>query len=348
VNKYGKNKKKSYFLTHLVFFGIIFYKILKFVLLSLIFNYYEVNMAKKSKWWKRKFFTIMIIPHDASTAKTRRIHLSIILLVIFAIVGIISTSLTLYRIASSKFSRVKHLEVLEEVTEKQKAQIKEIEILREKLKELEETEKKLKSILGIKGSLPPPKDKKVVSLGIDYAPDIETYDFQRKIIEVKTLIDEKQRELAQIENEIQRRQSLLAVTPSRWPTFGFISSGFGWRFHPIFRRVKFHTGIDIVTFWGAPVYATADGIVTYVGWESGYGKVIKINHGRGITTYYAHLSSYAVSVGQYVRKGQFIGRVGSTGTSLGPHLHYEVRRGGNPVNPSAYLSVDIIKVGKLY
>lgn len=291
-------------------------------------------MAKKRKWWKRKFFTIMIIPHDASSAKSRRIHISLILLMIFAIIGIISTSLTLYRIANNRFNKVKHLEVLEEVTEQQKAQLKEIEVLRQKLKELEETEKRLKNLLGIKGMIPPPKDIKMVSLGTNSIPDNETYDIQRKIVEVKTLIEEKQKVLLQIEKEIDRRKTLLAVTPSRWPTFGFISSGFGWRFHPIFRRRAFHTGVDIVTFWGAPVYATADGIVSYVGWESGYGKVIKINHGRGITTYYAHLSSYAVRVGQFVKKGQFIGRVGSTGTSIGPHLHYEVRRGGNPVNPS--------------
>lgn len=305
-------------------------------------------MAKKRKWWKRKFFTIMVIPHDASSAKARRVHLSIILIIIFAIIGIISTSLTLYRIANTRFNKVKHLQVLEEVTEKQKTQLKEIEILRKKLKELEETEKRLKNILGIKGMIPPPSNTKVVNLGIDSVPDPETYDVQRKIVEVKTLIEEKEKVLLQIEKEIDRRKTLLAVTPSRWPTFGFISSGFGWRFHPIFRRSAFHTGIDIVTFWGAPVYATADGIVAYVGWESGYGKVIKINHGRGIITYYAHLSSYNVSVGQFVKKGQFIGRVGSTGTSIGPHLHYEVRRGGTPVNPASYLSVDLIKVGKLY
>ncbi len=305
-------------------------------------------MVKKRKWWKRKFFTIMIIPHDASSAKSRRIHISLILIIIFTIIGIISTSLTLYRIANNRFNKVKHLEVLEELTEQQKAQLKEIEVLRQKLKELEETEKRLKNLLGIKGMIPTPKNIKMVSLGTNSIPDSETYDIQRKIVEVKTLIEEKQKVLLQIEKEIDRRKTLLSVTPSRWPTFGFISSGFGWRFHPIFRRRAFHTGIDIVTFWGAPVYATADGIVSYVGWESGYGKVIKINHGRGISTYYAHLSSYAVRVGQFVKKGQFIGRVGSTGTSIGPHLHYEVRRGGNPINPAAYLSVDLIKIGKLY
>ncbi|MFN3699080.1 MAG: peptidoglycan DD-metalloendopeptidase family protein, partial [Dictyoglomus sp.] len=278
----------------------------------------------------------------------RRIHLSLILVIIFAIIGIISTSLTLYRIANSKFNKVRHLEVLEEVTEKQKTQLKEIEVLRKKLKELEETEKRLKNILGIKGMIPPPTNIKAVNLGIDSVPDSETYDIQRKIIEVKILIEEKEKVLTQIEKEIDRRKALLAVTPSRWPTFGFISSGYGWRFHPIFRRSAFHTGIDIVTFWGAPVYATADGVVSYVGWESGYGKVVKINHGRGITTYYAHLSSYSVRVGEFVKKGQFIGRVGSTGTSIGPHLHYEVRIGGRPVNPASYLSVDLIKIGKLY
>ncbi|HOJ92915.1 MAG TPA: peptidoglycan DD-metalloendopeptidase family protein [Dictyoglomaceae bacterium] len=305
-------------------------------------------MAKKRKWWKRKFFTLVIVPHDASTTKARRIHISAVFIIVLAIIGLVSTSVILYRVASNKFNEVKHLEVLEQVTEKQKAQLREIETLRKKLKELEETEKRLKDTLGIKGMIPLPKDTKPVYLGMDSFPDQSTFDFQRKIVEVKTLIGEKEKTVAQIEKEVERRKSLLAVTPSRWPTLGFISSGFGWRFHPIFKKKAFHSGVDIVAIWGSPVYATADGFVAYVGWESGYGKVVKINHGRGIVTYYAHLSSYSVKTGQYVKKGQLIGHVGSTGTSIGPHLHYEVRRNGSPVNPNAYLSVDLIKVGKLY
>ena len=305
-------------------------------------------MAKRKRRWWNKFFTLMIIPHDSSRLRTHKIYITTIAVIIVIIVGIITGSLVLYKISSTKFTKVKHLEVLEEITEQQKVQLKELDNLRKKIKELEDVEKKLKQILGIKGEIPTPKEKiSATPLNLKTYKDLETFDTQRKILEMKAILEEKEEALAYIEKEINRRKSLLAVTPSRWPTFGLITSGYGWRIHPIFRRKAFHEGIDIVSFWGAPVYATADGFVTYAGWKSGYGKIIEINHGRGISTAYAHLSSIRVKVGSYVKKGQLIGLVGSTGTSIGPHLHYEVRKNGVAVNPVPYLNVDIIKIGYL-
>lgn len=301
----------------------------------------------KKKRRRKNFFTLMIIPHDSSNPRTHKIHKAIIIVVLVLIVGIITGSIILYRISSNKLTKVKHLEVLEEVTEQQKAQLKELENLKKKIKELEEVEKKLKQILGIKGSIPPPKKVSAVPLNLKTYSDLETFNTQRKILEMKAILQEKEEALAYIEKEINRRKSILAVTPSRWPTFGFITSGFGWRIHPIFRRHDFHKGIDIVSFWGAPIYATADGFVIFTGWKSGYGKTIEISHGRGISTLYAHLSVIKVNSGTYVKKGQIIGLVGSTGTSIGPHLHYEVRKNGIAVNPIPYLNVDLIKIGWL-
>ncbi|PMQ00793.1 MAG: peptidase M23 [Dictyoglomus sp. NZ13-RE01] len=304
-------------------------------------------MKKRRRWWKR-FFTLIIIPHDSSHPRSHKIHISIPVLILIILIGTLAFSFALYKISTNKLTKVKHLEVLEEVSEQQKAQLKELDKLREKIKEIEEVEKKLKQVLGIKGSIPTPqKNVSFVPLDLKTYKDVETFQNEKKILEYKLILEEKERSLAYIQKEIERRKALLAVTPSRWPAWGFISSGFGWRFHPIFRRREFHSGIDIVSFWGAPVYATADGFVTYAGWESGYGKVIKINHGRGISTLYAHLSYIKVNVGSYVKKGQLIGLIGSTGTATGPHLHYEVRRNGVAVNPTPYLNVDIIKLGYL-
>ncbi|MEN2984895.1 MAG: peptidoglycan DD-metalloendopeptidase family protein [Dictyoglomaceae bacterium] len=302
-------------------------------------------IRKKRK--RKSSFTLMIIPHDSSNPRTHRINKAIIIIIAVFLIGIITGSAILYKVSSNKLTRVKHLEVLEEVTEQQKAQLKELENLRKKIKELEEVEKKLKQILGIKGSIPPPKKVTAVPLNLKTYEDLETFNTQRQILEMKAILEEKEEALAYIEKEINRRKSILAVTPSRWPTFGLITSGFGWRIHPIFRRSDFHEGIDIVSFWGAPVYATADGFVTFAGWKSGYGKTIEISHGRGISTLYAHLSVIRVNSGRYVKKGQIIGLVGSTGTSKGPHLHYEVRRNGIVVNPIPYLNVDLIKIGRL-
>jgi murein DD-endopeptidase MepM/ murein hydrolase activator NlpD len=119
----------------------------------------------------------------------------------------------------------------------------------------------------------------------------------------------------------------------RWPVLGRISSGFGWRIHPIFRTREFHTGIDIAAAWGTPVRAAADGIVLFTGWMRGYGMLVILDHRGGWSTTYSHLSSYGVQIGEHVQQGQVIGQIGSTGWSTGPHLFFEVRQNGRPVDP---------------
>ena len=124
------------------------------------------------------------------------------------------------------------------------------------------------------------------------------------------------------------------TVPSIWPTAGYVSSPYGLRWN----GSEFHQGIDIAAETGTPIVATADGIVTTAGWDgSGYGNMVDIDHGDGIMTRYGHASAVAVTVGQEVRRGQVIAYVGSTGYSTGPHLHYEVRVSGQPVNPAGYL-----------
>lgn len=132
----------------------------------------------------------------------------------------------------------------------------------------------------------------------------------------------------------------LASTPSIWPTKGWVTSGFGPRIDPFTGQRKMHEGLDIATRHGNPVVAPADGIVISVGARGDYGNVVAIDHGYGIVTRYGHLSSIDVEVGQLVGRGMLIGRVGSTGRSTGPHLHYEVHVAGIPVSPSRYILVD--------
>ena len=123
------------------------------------------------------------------------------------------------------------------------------------------------------------------------------------------------------------------TTPSIWPAAGYVSSPYGLRFG----GTEFHQGIDIAADMGTPIVATADGIVTAAGWNGGYGNMVDVNHGGGIVTRYGHASALAVTVGQQVRRGEVIAYVGSTGRSTGPHVHYEVRVDGQPVNPAGYL-----------
>ena len=123
------------------------------------------------------------------------------------------------------------------------------------------------------------------------------------------------------------------TTPSIWPAAGYVSSPYGLRFD----GTEFHQGIDIAADMGAPIVATADGVVTAAGWNGGYGNMVDVDHGGGIVTRYGHASALAVTVGQQVRRGEVIAYVGSTGRSTGPHVHYEVRVDGQPVNPAGYL-----------
>ena len=131
----------------------------------------------------------------------------------------------------------------------------------------------------------------------------------------------------------------LADAPTLWPLEGRITSGFGERLDPIDGEGAFHTGIDIAAPYGSPVRAAADGEVTGQDMGTGYGRTVELNHGHNVMTVYAHLSSVAVMPGQHVSRGQIIGYVGESGRSTGPHLHYEVRVDGVPVNPYKYLRI---------
>ncbi|WP_026100221.1 murein hydrolase activator EnvC family protein [Fortiea contorta] len=121
--------------------------------------------------------------------------------------------------------------------------------------------------------------------------------------------------------------------PSEAPT----SSPFGWRIHPVLGDRRFHAGLDFAASYGSTIRAADSGTVIFAGWYGGYGKAVIIDHGQGITTLYGHTSELFVAEGQGVERGQAIAAVGSTGLSTGPHLHFEVRRHGTPVNPADYL-----------
>ena len=134
------------------------------------------------------------------------------------------------------------------------------------------------------------------------------------------------------------RHALLRATPSIVPTRGYVTSGFSTsRMHPILHRARPHEGLDIVAPRGTPITASAHGVVTRAGRNGGYGLVVEIDHGYGVKTRYAHMSAIEARVGQRVERGEQIGRVGNTGLSSAPHLHYEVLVNGVPQNPRLYI-----------
>jgi murein DD-endopeptidase MepM/ murein hydrolase activator NlpD len=139
--------------------------------------------------------------------------------------------------------------------------------------------------------------------------------------------------------QITRLTRTLGAVPVRKPTDGELDlqSGFGVRIDPFLGRPAMHTGLDLHGETGDAVRATADGTVTAAGWSGGYGRVVDVDHGNGLSSRYGHLSSIDVRVGQSVKTGQIIGKVGSTGRSTGPHLHYETRLRGEPIDPQKFL-----------
>ena len=128
-----------------------------------------------------------------------------------------------------------------------------------------------------------------------------------------------------------------SYTPSIWPVMGHITDSFGERLDPFSGEGAFHTGVDVASDYGAPVHATADGVITISENHAGYGRLVVIDHGFGITTWYAHLSAFSAVVGARIKRGEVVGYTGISGRSTGPHVHYEVRVNNAPVNPWRYM-----------
>lgn len=160
------------------------------------------------------------------------------------------------------------------------------------------------------------------------------HNFLQQLNTEARLEEVRQEELLHV---IRTNQDLWAATPSIWPTEGWVSSSFGYRSSPFTGKREFHKGIDMSAPIGTPIYAPAKGVITQAGRDGGYGLCITISHGSGMTTRYGHLHSIPVKAGKTVTRGELIGYVGNSGRSTGPHLHYEVRLNGVPVNPIRYV-----------
>jgi murein DD-endopeptidase MepM/ murein hydrolase activator NlpD len=145
-----------------------------------------------------------------------------------------------------------------------------------------------------------------------------------------------------VKNKSEMMSSIPAIQPISNRNLKMLASGFGYRVHPIYKTVKFHEGMDFTAATGTPIYATGNGVVRPPdGHGTGYGNYIIINHGYGYATLYGHMSKVSVRSGQAVKRGQVIGYVGSTGASVGPHLHYEVIKNGQKINPINFYYNDL-------
>lgn len=165
-------------------------------------------------------------------------------------------------------------------------------------------------------------------------------DYQTLAVRIdKALRESNLREQSVLDlwESLSERQSLLMSTPNIRPARGWFTSRFGYRVSPFTGKSALHAGLDIAAAPGSPVYAPADGIVTFAGYDEGYGKMVTIDHGYGVSTRFGHNAQIYVQVGQKVSRYDVIASVGNTGRSTGPHLHYEVRVNGIPRNPALYI-----------
>jgi murein DD-endopeptidase MepM/ murein hydrolase activator NlpD len=189
--------------------------------------------------------------------------------------------------------------------------------------------------------------------GSDRYRDLRGFVNSEDIIETQKRINRLQRALVSQSKSFEEvyelaksKDTMLKCIPAIQPVSNKdlkrLASGFGMRIHPIYKIAKMHTGLDFTADIGTEIYATGDGVVESIESKySGYGQHVIINHGFGYESLYAHMSRVAVLPGQKVRRGQIIGYVGNTGTSTGPHLHYEVMKNGEKVDPSFYFYSDI-------
>ncbi len=170
--------------------------------------------------------------------------------------------------------------------------------------------------------------------------DLSVTEFNQMLGEIARILDDRSDKLGVLDSFLMDDRLARKTIPTTMPVeAGYYSSNYGYRLDPITGRSTFHTGVDIIAVPGVSVMAAAGGVVSTVAFVAEYGNIVEIDHDNGLTTRYAHLSKSLVKVGDVVMKGQVVARVGATGRVTGPHLHFEVREKGIPLNPNKFLSL---------
>ena len=222
-----------------------------------------------------------------------------------------------------------------------------VDALTARLGELDALEQKIRTLANLEqsdnqagvlsvGGAEPLADGAETDLAKDHRQLIRALHARTRLVDRE--LGQRQFNFEELLDALGEQRSLLAATPSIRPVDGgWISSSFGHRISPFTNRRVAHRGLDIATHPGRPIYATAAGRVTFAGNNGNMGRTIIINHGYGITTYYAHCQKLLKKKGERVKRGDVIAKVGNTGRSTGPHVHYEVRLNGVPVNPKKYI-----------
>lgn len=304
-----------------------------------------------------KKYSLIVLSNSGSPL--RQVHLSVFLvvfLVLLSLAGAGGIGYLAYDYLSLKaqlapMAAMDHdLKLKDEELVTQRRQIQkfagEINTLKDRLVELHDFRKQIRIIANIEF---PDKQEPLFGMGGSIPEDLDTStDLKKKndqlvrgiheqIGQLEVAVVQQEHELEELLEQINKQRNLLARTPTIRPVDGWVTSRFGYRKSPFTGRRELHKGIDISNRKGTPIVTTADGVVAFAGKKGHYGLTMVIDHGHGLTTRYAHLNKLLKKKGESVKRGDVIAQMGSTGRSTGPHLHYEVRLNGVPVNPSKYI-----------
>lgn len=289
----------------------------------------------------RRFYTIFILPN--AQARFRKIHVSRNFLVAVAVLASLLVGLSvlaphLLLRARAQAERLAFLQAENQKLRQDNARFEaSLSRIGDQVAAIESAAGRIAKVVGM-DKLPfiRPTGGSTTALPPDAT---ERAMLEEELASLRQRTDSLDDSISEIHAAVEARLRQLASTPSIRPVDGWFSDSYGWRSDPFDGSREFHRGLDIVVPHGTPVRASADGLVTVAGRQAGYGKVVHLSHGSGLSTRYGHLSEILVRPGQRVKQGDVVGRVGSTGRSTGPHLHYEVLRAGRQVNPRKYLDV---------
>lgn len=301
---------------------------------------------------KKEYFTIMIVPGPNSQVRTLRIAKSAIRTAMYSILGVLLLSVYLVYEYNDVKDKVWELQTVREELMQQKTEVQNIALdlldYKRQMFLLRDLDTKLRRVVRLG-----PRDKAQQVLGIGGPDELGLQnlaalgekrqaeaikEMSKELSQLKGAASRQEASLQMLIEYFEDKRSLYASTPSTWPVRGWVTSRFGTRISPFSGIEKPHEGIDIAAQTGTPVVSAADGVVIKAGFMTGYGNLIEISHGYGLRTLYAHNSRINVKAGQRVHRGDVIAYAGDSGSSTGPHLHYEVKMNGIPVNPAKYLN----------
>jgi murein DD-endopeptidase MepM/ murein hydrolase activator NlpD len=284
------------------------------------------------------------------TGRVKQLTVSRLLLVsLFMLLSlsVIALFLTIQAYSDSKSPRLEELRRENALLKEELLQIaSKIDQFTQEMTELREMDRQLMVVLnlesvesseqfqGVGGSDPALFDPETTVAQVDRGLVMAMH---RSLEHLNSDIELSREDKARLQFFLENQKTRQASMPSIWPANGWLSSSFGYRDSPFTGEREFHKGVDISTRTGEPIVASAEGVVSFTGWDGGFGQVVIIEHSHGFKTTYAHLKKFIVKEGQHVKRGETIGLVGSSGRSTGPHLHYEVHLNGVAVNPIRYV-----------